>query len=1559
MQQLRYIVDNTIDLWIDEKEQSRMSMHFRRFLSLLLVLVLTLGMALPVYATEEGAAEGLTVSAENVDQTYDGNAYGVTAVSSIEGATIRYSTDDDSTYTLEKSPTITDVGYLMVYFQASYEGYADAYGSAMVVINPKPVTIAVLNGAKYYGHDDPFFSYVVGDDENGTELNLNGINLAVTRSDATDNEVGLHEEVLCISATEEELAEAYPNYRFNIIPGDFEIKENTFDLTVSAENVVRTYDGNAYGVTAVPSIEGATIRYSTDGIEHMLLESPTATNVTENPLIVYFRATLPGYTPSLGSATVTILPAPNTDPVETIEPLAAPEVTSVKDGDTLAETAHVLRYSEVPGVSYYIISLRDRTISETEDIGLVWNHKSVGKATYADLPALTPGHSYRVAVGAVPEGITDTTTDEAKKLIGWDEVEFTVAAEVAAEKLDPPTITSVDGGDELPTASHTLKWTEVEGADRYIISLRDRTISETEDKGLVWEHKSVGKVTYADLPALTPGHSYRVAVGAVPEGISDTFSDEADKVMGWDTVEFTVAATAGQLAAPVITAPTGDDPLPNTTTQTTLTWKAVVGAEDGYLVSLTDLTTPDDLLEEEPEDGLSFVLGDLEQGHSYRAKVGAVPADETTAIIWSTVDFSVAPADGALANPKITYPKPTDSFVYTTTFTEVEWEPVANANEYRVTLYDLTADEVVSPFYQYSVEKTTYLKMPAEYVPGHLYRVTVYAVPPYGAGEDVTDLMGQSSVDFSVNLAKPAISAPAPGQMLANTATSVDFIWGEVDDADHYVIRMRDITTDDEEGPLVIDYTRVDGLSTTLKGLEVGKQYRAAVGSVPEGAADDSNQVEWETVTFSVSATAIELGAPVIIDPDDDDPIYADGNAKISWNEVQNGGTYFVEIDNVTDEQDIAYADSTTGLSITMQLAPDKQYRVRVGVVPAGGAKEAASWSADRVFYVKDTSMARAGAWITDEQGWIDRYDTPNLNDRVPGGYVDFHDDFEVLSGCNGFYEIVGWSTDNPNMITWVPSGAVGDVMNDMCEQGRHLFKKNRSYVDEAHDAVDLHTLYQICDYYGIDCQYEEAGRSGYTILSGANPCAECLAAEAAEQEALPCVEHQWVNGVCEKCGDSCMHMLFVSSWIYSEHPAHRAQCRECGEYVLDKIAKAECDLCCTHFRKNVRLSPDKHPHTNWWQCLDCGYEFGRLDGSSHEDCLDCQMREKYLDTLNGEWSAANPLEDNEIGALFLDRLEESLDENMASRVYETIKKAPSLYRDLAVYSLMNYSIQSTDWRGGDELYGQTIENDAFFYGTDRGIYFDEENVSDRTLYHEMGHAVDFSLELLDDYTATKNLSRIVQDDVAYALYWSVEKYVRNLPVELLPGGLYESRDDMIKRIRDSFIDPTLVSDLLMFEREIRGLVIGDYNNKLTPFDDYVFDGAKEYHRGVSDVYGGVTHNAIGGYAEEGGAGLNIGTRWGHSNDYWQQSEHNTGKELWAHFFSAQMRNDTEELEFMREMFPNAYAYMEGIAEEMLDTYLDTYVEALYIDPMFDLPEGVVLGAVDTPFAHWSDCIAV
>ena len=175
-----------------------------------------------------------------------------------------------------------------------------------------PVTIKAKESSKVYGNPDPAFELAILENSVGDELK--DLDLAVIRSDAGDDTIKVHENVLSIQNSKEALEKEYTNYTFTIIPADFTIFENGNGLTVSAADVVKEYDGNSYGVTATARIKNAeienpniTIKYWNEKTNaYDLDKSPEYRNVADTPAVVKFEASLYGYKSVQGEATVTI-----------------------------------------------------------------------------------------------------------------------------------------------------------------------------------------------------------------------------------------------------------------------------------------------------------------------------------------------------------------------------------------------------------------------------------------------------------------------------------------------------------------------------------------------------------------------------------------------------------------------------------------------------------------------------------------------------------------------------------------------------------------------------------------------------------------------------------------------------------------------------------------------------------------------------------------------------------------------------------------------------------------------------------------------------------------------------------------------------------------------------------------------------------------------------------------------------------------------------------------------------------------------------------------------------
>ena len=106
-----------------------------------------------------------------------------------------------------------------------------------------------------------------------------------------------------------------------------------------------------------------------------------------------------------------------------------------------------------------------------------------------------------------------------------------------------------------------------------------------------------------------------------------------------------------------------------------------------------------------------------------------------------------------------------------------------------------------------------------------------------------------------------------------------------------------------------------------------------------------------------------------------------------------------------------------------------------------------------------------------------------------------------------------------------------------------------------------------------------------------------------------------------------------------------------------------------------------------------------------------------------------------------------------------------------------------------------------------------------------------------------------------------------------------------------------------------------DYRQKIVDIMERDLSGKGD--ASPSDVYGGVTNNAIMGNSGH----FKKTNQKGSDYTYWYSKSGNPTKkqcsELWAEFFAAQMIHDEATLTSIKEHFPSAYEAMEEMARQM------------------------------------------
>ena len=252
------------------------------------------------------------------------------------------------------------------------------------------------------------------------------------------------------------------------------------------------------------------------------------------------------------------------------------------------------------------------------------------------------------------------------------------------------------------------------------------------------------------------------------------------------------------------------------------------------------------------------------------------------------------------------------------------------------------------------------------------------------------------------------------------------------------------------------------------------------------------------------------------------------------------------------------------------------------------------------------------------------------------------------------------------------------------------------------------------------------------------------------------------------------------------------------------------------------------------------------------------------------------------------------------------IYTAPEPYKSIYIQHIKEYEVivytegtEEADGNTGSFYYKEKIhlvDSDATFFRNARGPY--------NTFFHESGHAIDDYESTFTDMLSRKykydgkRLNDIIADDVT--------NYVSEYIDETFPNLTADQKEQIMRSMN-------LTSDAkFKYEGDTSNLdpaLIGYRNNIVYSMNN--IDLAGQENEAASDVYGGVTNNAL------------LGTYGHRDKNYWYIlgiSTNSQTSELWAEFFAAQMTHDEVALASIKEHFPNAYVAMEAMARDMVES---------------------------------------
>lgn len=248
---------------------------------------------------------------------------------------------------------------------------------------------------------------------------------------------------------------------------------------------------------------------------------------------------------------------------------------------------------------------------------------------------------------------------------------------------------------------------------------------------------------------------------------------------------------------------------------------------------------------------------------------------------------------------------------------------------------------------------------------------------------------------------------------------------------------------------------------------------------------------------------------------------------------------------------------------------------------------------------------------------------------------------------------------------------------------------------------------------------------------------------------------------------------------------------------------------------------------------------------------------------------------------------------------------APEPYRSVYLQHLQQY-VYVIGENGG---WFNSAENRIYLFNQGRSFEKDPRGAYN-TYFHESGHAVDF----YESGTMTSRQYVYNGQTLHDIVVSDTRNYVNRYIDEKMPELTAQQREQLLRSLN--------LTDDAGFQY---GGTADGLDSKMRSYRDKLIRDMHEDLKGTanqspSDVYGGVTNNAIKG-------------NWGHQPneqqgqkpedyDYWY--DHNTHQvtqkqesELWAEFNAAQMTHDYEQLESIRRHFPQAYEAMLAMAQQM------------------------------------------
>ena len=356
--------------------------------------------------------KAMTVSAEDVNATVDGQPHGITVnvTDPASGYTVKYGTEV-GTYNLDASPTQTEAGELTVYYQVTADNYTTYTGSAKVTVNAKQTqTITAADVTANYGDTDKKVSATTnGNGAISYEVkdgSADYIDVDTSTGALTIKKVGTA-TVIVTAAETSTYAQATKEVTVTIN------KANAVAATVTANN--RTYDGTDKPLVNVTGeATGGEMQYAlgdaNGATEPYTTSIPTKTDA--GTYYVWYKVVGDANHNSTepNSVEAKINPVDKTDLNTAIEEAEA-YYESIKEDDVYAQVAEALKNAIDEAKKYTNDNVAEKEVKEAiETIKAAKDDAEEGKKEADDTVV---ANEVADAINALPASDKVATTDKA------------------------------------------------------------------------------------------------------------------------------------------------------------------------------------------------------------------------------------------------------------------------------------------------------------------------------------------------------------------------------------------------------------------------------------------------------------------------------------------------------------------------------------------------------------------------------------------------------------------------------------------------------------------------------------------------------------------------------------------------------------------------------------------------------------------------------------------------------------------------------------------------------------------------------------------------------------------------------------------------------------------------------------------------------------------------------------------------------------------------------------------------------------------------------------------